>query len=52
MKKKLFGNIIYLQSLPSTSQNQILDIILESERPGVNQAKKNLVKAQKELKYN
>ena len=31
-------------------QNQILDIILKSERPEVNQAKEDLVKAQREFK--
>ena len=35
---------------PSSLQNQILDIILKSERPEVNQAKEDLVKAQREFK--
>ena len=35
---------------PSSLQNQILDIILKSERPEVNKAKEDLVKAQREFK--
>ena len=35
---------------PSSLQNQILDMILKSERPEVNQAKEDLIKAQREFK--
>ena len=35
---------------PSSLQNQILDIILKNERPEVNKAKEDLVKAQREFK--
>ena len=35
---------------PSSLQNQILDMILKSERPEVNKAKEDLVKAQREFK--
>ena len=35
---------------PSSLQNQILDIILKSERPEVNKAKEDLIKAQREFK--
>ena len=35
---------------PSSLQNQILDMILKSERPEVNKAKEDLIKAQREFK--
>ena len=35
---------------PSSLQNQILDIILKNERPEVNKAKEDLIKAQREFK--
>ena len=35
---------------PSSLQNQILDIVLKSERPEVNQKKEELIKAQREYK--
>ena len=35
---------------PSSLQNQILDIILKNERPEINKAKEDLIKAQREFK--